>query len=464
MKLKDYPRPKDDNGLGVHWGAGDCVEADVIKYLPTLHEMKIKWVKMLGKRPSHDLGACEQLAKADIEPVVRLYKNQPHPNALPTVDQVKMYVDRGAHYFEFGNEPNISVPEWDLASWRQGDQPNKVASQMIKAFAIIKQGGGIPMTPAMSPGGEIHHRTFLTDMFNQVEVLQGVKHVLDGAAMAIHPRPLNHPPDYTDDTGVMWLEYKWFQSFLTQWGLDIPLIATEHGYAPGNHDDTTMSAITIETHRDYNLALIDQVNSNAVGNSFFAGCFWLLGERIFNNTTFEVASWLDSSYIGGKELPIVQTMKDRPFQLRPYQWEESMPEPTPSSIPGPSASEVYPQWVAAKKAAGDTSPSTTEQGLTLFLGNLENLGILKRPYAQNYTNDLLVRAAEQHGFPVNTLPQSQPQPVPTPQLIPDHPTAALSTYEQDMETLLTDLQTSHTKQAQAITAFLARRAARKARQ
>ena len=50
MDLHDYPRPKGDTGIGVHWGAGYPAVVGIGQirdfWLPELQAMGVKWVKL----------------------------------------------------------------------------------------------------------------------------------------------------------------------------------------------------------------------------------------------------------------------------------------------------------------------------------------------------------------------------------------------------------------------------------
>ncbi len=80
MRLQDYPRPPDDNGIGMHWSAGNPAAVGAAnllrrRWLPELQRMGVKWVKFL-----HDGGLefAEMLLEAGIMPVVRLYRKDPN--------------------------------------------------------------------------------------------------------------------------------------------------------------------------------------------------------------------------------------------------------------------------------------------------------------------------------------------------------------------------------------------------
>ncbi len=74
MRIEDFPRPKDDNGRGIHWSARlyhDVIHPNLDYWIDQLVAMKIKWVKLLDDGGGSGLALCRKLVAADIMPVVR---------------------------------------------------------------------------------------------------------------------------------------------------------------------------------------------------------------------------------------------------------------------------------------------------------------------------------------------------------------------------------------------------------
>jgi len=158
VRLIDYPRPQNDTGWGFHDSPGtDCRPSDPAAYARYLYdELGIRWWKALvAGRNKVDL--ADTFTKQGIEVIVRLYSERPHPEYKVSLEDVKAYVDVGAHYFEFGNEPNLQE-EWNVNSWKEGARVDKVCEQFLRNADIIKTAGGIPLFPALSPGGDYPHR------------------------------------------------------------------------------------------------------------------------------------------------------------------------------------------------------------------------------------------------------------------------------------------------------------------
>ncbi|MCX7853313.1 MAG: hypothetical protein N2383_11065, partial [Caldilineales bacterium] len=135
MRLQDYPRPPDDNGIGMHWsganpnavGAGELRQ----QWLPILQRMGVKWVKFL-----HDGGLefAEMLLAAGIMPIVRLYREKPNSRDLTKavlgpreIAYLKQYVALGVRYFEFNNEPDVH------GEWEGGQVPPDAADYVARA-------------------------------------------------------------------------------------------------------------------------------------------------------------------------------------------------------------------------------------------------------------------------------------------------------------------------------------------
>ena len=361
MDLRLYPRPPIDTGLGIHWGSGDLRSADVAKWLPWLQARGIKWVKVLGKGAPDDVLAVRLLVNAGFEVVVRLYELRPHPWFVPEASLVKMYVDAGAHYFEVGNEPNLHA-EWQMDAWNRGSQPNQAAEQWLRGSEVVKAAGGIPMLDALSPGGHIHHEVFFTAYLDHMAAVGGsLREILEGCAIATHPRPMNHPLDYAQDT-TGWLVYRWYQDEVvkrigiasTGWST-IPQIATEHGPEVGWDQDNRFPTITRATHADFCHGLITQVSRNVTGNAFFAGCFWLMAGAALGNSTFADAAWIDPP---GGPLPIVRDLAGLPPGERVFDWQKAQPGPVPKPAPVPDGIEFVMGFkaFADKLALGGIGP------------------------------------------------------------------------------------------------------------
>ena len=109
--LSAFPRPKNDNGLGIHWSThlyGQSDEATSY-FVSELARMNVKWVKLLvdGLDNRDYDRTIDELVSRDIMPIIRIYQqcNTPY-NADDLDSMVRRYVEKGVYYFETYNEPN----------------------------------------------------------------------------------------------------------------------------------------------------------------------------------------------------------------------------------------------------------------------------------------------------------------------------------------------------------------------
>jgi len=193
MRVEEFPRPKDDNGRGVHWSASvyHPSGSGLDSWLEELSAMKIKWVKLLDDGGYSSLELCQRLLAADIMPVVRMFRDRPNPGHLTgrQTEAVRRLIDHGVRYFETNNEPDLP------AEWR-GSMPDNWLEVVVDNFIwdadFIISLGGLPALPAMGPGSK--------DNPVSLVVSKGRKDVFErGAWVAIHNYTLNHPLDYPDD-------------------------------------------------------------------------------------------------------------------------------------------------------------------------------------------------------------------------------------------------------------------------
>lgn len=195
MRIEDFPRPKHDNGRGIHWSARiyhDQAEPSLDHWIDELVAMKIKWLKVLEDGGGCTLNSCRKLLAADIMPVVRFYMPQLNPHRLAgrELDTVSRLVDAGVRYFESNNEADLP------AEWQDNHMPpdwlDIVVNNFIRDADAVLARGGLLALPAMGPGSK--------DNPIAMVVQKGRQDLFEnGCWVAIHNYTLNHPLDYPDD-------------------------------------------------------------------------------------------------------------------------------------------------------------------------------------------------------------------------------------------------------------------------
>ena len=112
LPLSSYPRPKNDNGMGIHWSTHVYGQRPEVTdyFVNELVAMDIKWVKFLNDQVDgrdYDY-LVEQLVAHDIMPVMRIYISCNQPLDLGALGKMlDHYVPMGLFYYELYNEPNI---------------------------------------------------------------------------------------------------------------------------------------------------------------------------------------------------------------------------------------------------------------------------------------------------------------------------------------------------------------------
>ena len=372
MRLEDFPRPKDDNGRGVHWSARlyhpRGPELDF--WISELQAMKIKWVKLLDDGGGSSLELCQRLLAADIMPIVRLYREAPNPGHIGGREEetLRRLIAVGVRYFETNNEPDLP------AEWKGGYMPENWLEIVVDNFIYdadrIIAMGGLPALPAMSPGKK-HDALALVVRKGRADLFER------GAWIAIHNYTLNHPLDYPYDpvnvlgqpltqeeydallreevapegTSFAWdnhpleLINQWraadknpdaslakdsscFLAYLlaneaamTHLGFPVPVISTEAGPVVNWRDDRRYPRVSPAIHRDW-LVRIFQFMQDQAPPWYFAVCPWLLASYRMGdfNPTWEQMSWYTNWYdrrfgLHG-ELPAVAALKALPSRPR----------------------------------------------------------------------------------------------------------------------------------------------------
>jgi len=206
LPLDAYPRPPNDNGLGVHWSTHLYAQSDEATsyFVSELARLNIKWVKLLNDGTSgHDYDhTIDELVSRDIMPVLRIYQqcntvyNSEELDAL-----VRHYVDKGVYYFDLYNEPN---QPGEPGGWCQPDgvpQPEYLAQVWADAARTIYLAGGYPGLPSFFAPDQKRpdwQDSFFYRFFHALRA-QGNEDVLYFSWASIHNYNINHPPTYPFD-------------------------------------------------------------------------------------------------------------------------------------------------------------------------------------------------------------------------------------------------------------------------
>jgi hypothetical protein len=354
-RLRDYPRPDRDTAIGPHdspWNVRlpDNYQAFGEKLLA--HGMA--WFKALGAG-DNKVGLVATLTGLGIECIVREYWHQGHPRELWTPERARAYVGAGAHYLETGNEAHHE-PEWaEDALMADGslppDAPQQVGQQFLDNEKIVTAAGGIALTPAVDIGGHWPGYDFFKRMFDYI-LERADSGITERIAIALHNRPLNHPPTYPydevnqadkpgttiEDDWSCWLMYEAIDNYVrSRIGRSLPILGTEAGYSPFSDQDSRYPQITWQSHRDLNLELMRGFGEGDHGDAMFCFCYWYGEAEPEDNRWYRDSLWNNRRF-GGNDTPLAVAMreevwKERKFSDAFYQEEEpEVPEPTEPTI------------------------------------------------------------------------------------------------------------------------------------
>ncbi len=436
MDLRDYPRPKNDTGIGVHWSAGYPAVVGMGKireyWLPELLAMGVKWVKIAN----HD-GALEfatLLLKNDIMPIVRLYRPQPNPGVLDEklLAVVRDFVAAGVRYLEFNNEPDLGT------EWRTREVPSDavtvVARNAIVDMEAILKLGGYPAVPALATGTK-------WDLVGEICRLGRRDLFAEPVWQAIHNYTLNHPLDYPYDAGNQqgapytadfyerlaaerwdgdawrgrsleqvnderrrnanpgatalddpscWRAYERYDTLIRdQIGRSLPILATENGYIVGEQPDPRYPATTPQLHMAQTLEAcrIMMGTSSRFDHApdyYFCTAFWLLGNYSLGSWAreWESQAWYSSRWPDGR-LPTIDALKAEPKQERRWRGEAGIAGRISGAVRGGAGLAVRAArggsisadgWTLAAPVGADERYEFTDVPLDHYLISLPDAG------------------------------------------------------------------------------------------
>ena len=385
--LASFPRPKDDNGKGLHFVL-DASQGNIDGYGPYLQKFGIKWTTVYNGSQEVVVRVAKQLYdKYGIVSVLRYDARQEYPhNPSDFAFVAQLAIKAGIPpYVQVYNEPEI---EWGdpIYSKPPPGQKRRIVKSAPQNFAdywgsraqAVVDAGGFPGLQILSP-----------DYLNPV--LSGASDAIKQKMFfCLHNYGANHPPNYPynigktvmeDDTAVLrFLEYaKWFKD---AWGFVPPMIGGEGGWLFQNHDDTTYPAIGMPNWGTWNMEMFHWFKTGVLSNGeplpdyLFSVTPWLL----------YASNWYSDSWVDGMNAelkkPFLDTLADDPLYVR--QFGGSPPPPPPECPPGQ-------HWdVGSQSCVNDPPPppppSTTGSKNGLHISNVGTLLGQSDLYAAKWTS------------------------------------------------------------------------------
>ncbi len=364
MNLREFPRPKNDNGIGLHFRL-DLVETDnkphISQGVEWLRQINAKWTLIAGQDWTQ-IGAAARLCwDAGIMPVCRLVCKIDKP-FIDWETGVKTLLDLGIPaYMQIFNEPG------DSREWKN-EQPDipRFGEKWADAAARVFNAGGMP-----GMGGVLGDDEWLA-AFHAVE--GGAAHPLwQKAWFCVHNYGSNHPPTYPyddvnqkgipvtpgeyakykfsmpfddlnelratkknpgdtifdDDTAVLRVHVfkKWMTDSL---GFCLPMIGSEGGWQWQVEEDLRYPKLPDEWHADFTREMFEWFrfgklsDGSPLMDELFCCTAWIQADG-------QADSWWFGP-LGTKQLTI-DTVASIPFFERKFSWDAAeSPEATPIVI------------------------------------------------------------------------------------------------------------------------------------
>ncbi len=307
--LEAWPRPKADNGRGIHFLQTHQFDAiEVQKQVNRMKRLGMRWA--LVHYADHGQLVCTApiFQEAGITVVWRPFV-RPYETYDSWAEDVKFLRSRGvAPYIQLYNEPSLAQ-EWE--DHHPIDQEAYLHNLLPAAQQIYDAGGYV--------GLQFVNPDWLR-LTLQTMKAQGMSDILARLFFIPHLYGLNHPPAYDEDINSVLGFREFAKIFEEEIGLVPVMIAGEGGWRLGEAQDNRYPAISETLHRDYHLAVFDWfrtgelANGEALPDYFFAFCPWLISDPD------DPAAWFDSDS-GDRTLTIEAVEAMFAFE-RKFSWDE----------------------------------------------------------------------------------------------------------------------------------------------
>ena len=346
MRIEDYPRPRNDTGIGFHYYS-DSFHFDrpaLRWWLPELKQMGASWITLVS---DFDAAIPEffirELIASEIEPIIRI------AGPVRPLDQgslyalLRAYASWGVHYVHVYNEPNLAS-EWSLEDWIKPNLVERFMDLLGPCLDAMYQAGLNPLFTPLCPGGDYWDTTFLSSALHYMNE-RGLRHIHDRMAICIHnyasnrplgwgrggrarwsaTRPYSCPPESQDQRGYYLFE--WYDEIVrARLGYSLPLICGENGLVVGTCNWPDYPVIDEITHSMRTIEMARMVMDGEVPDYVFNNAFWALAAA--NDEKYELHAWYKRDRT---QLPAVRAMKllkKHPRRASTTQATSSVPKQT----------------------------------------------------------------------------------------------------------------------------------------
>ncbi|MGE5137972.1 MAG: hypothetical protein ACM3JD_00810, partial [Rudaea sp.] len=320
MHLDEFPRPPDDNGMGIHFGL-DLHPSALEAFTAVMLDLRIKWCLVPHSDAQQLSAAAQVIGAAGILPISRWICHVDQ-NILDFARFVGVLDKLGLPaYIQIFNEPS------DPREWRDGVcKPRAFVARWCDHASRVVEAGGLPGLQVLSPDE-------LEVVLRELKARDAVK-VIERMWFCPHPYGSNHPPDYPFDarnqydhpgatiagdptTVLQFLDLA--PVFERELGFVPPFICGEGGWQYGNAEDGRYPRIGDSNHAEFHAALFNWFRSGQLSNGerlpdyLFAFCPWILFGQ-------EADAWFSGTT--GTRQRTVDAVKAIPPFTRQFGWRE----------------------------------------------------------------------------------------------------------------------------------------------
>lgn len=307
-RLISWPRPADDNGMGMHFlrmGYFNPWEADY--NIKRLLEMKMKWATVLYSNQEQLAWAAQKFREAGIMVIWRRHI-APYERSDGWERDVEILKEQGmVPYLQLYNEPSLDQ-EWHE---RPIDVGVYQENFLDAAWKVHNSGGYV--------GLQIIDTDWLIDTLRFLKERDAWP-ILRRMFFVAHCYALNHPPDYTWDRHAA-MGFRFYADiFRQEIGFVPPVIVGEGGWYIGAQEDTRWGPVTDGQHRDYHLEVFNWFRRGTLSDGselpdyLFAFTPWLISDGR------DRAAWFDNRHFGERTLTY-QAVRALPAFRRRFSWE-----------------------------------------------------------------------------------------------------------------------------------------------
>lgn len=261
--LKDWPRPPNDTGIGIHLGT-DMRLCSIQEDIAHMKEMGMTWGTVCSSNRDMGLRACAMLAEEGIEPIWRPYLMIDGGGNFGT--QARIARDMGVRYLQIFNEPG-DTREWNRRplTWL-----HRFYCRWIRAASNVLDNGCYPGLQLLGTEDLL----WVFEWASQDNALD----IFENVWFCPHNYGLKNPPDYYNkgdggSIGVLsFLDFA--DTFKEALGYVPPFICGEGGWFFGGVDN--------QKHACWTRLLLDSFRSGLLPRGYrlpdylFAICPWIL--------------------------------------------------------------------------------------------------------------------------------------------------------------------------------------------